>query len=362
MLMFTGLTVGKVTEDMSCERMDAESTRPSRHVPLGEFRSICSKGDCVEGLVCCGRPGSRKPAACSDVNECWQDRCDQVCINQVGSFICDCDQGYMLADDGVSCISLIPAVEESVFGDVVNDMMFDEDEAEKEEEEEEVMDNMIVNNLMIDDEEAEKEEEKEGEEEEIVDNMILNNLMIDDEEAEKEEEKEGEEEEIRDNMILNNVMIDGEEAGAEAEEENEEGFNEVVECPDNYILNPVAGTCVQLHAGSLGWQAAKSHCEANGETLAIFPTKEDFDWYTQLRTVNKAWRKAKHVWIGARLDYNNVWVWDGRLKEKIAFFAWHKYEASGRGRCLQFWYFKMDDTPCDKKHKYFACERALGAP
>ncbi|XP_034040591.1 EGF-containing fibulin-like extracellular matrix protein 1 isoform X3 [Thalassophryne amazonica] len=41
---------------------------------------------------------------CRDVNECEsQNPCQHHCYNLIGSFLCQCDQGYELAQDSVSC-------------------------------------------------------------------------------------------------------------------------------------------------------------------------------------------------------------------------------------------------------------------
>ena len=48
---------------------------------------ICKTSDCVP-----------------DVNECdVQSPCQHHCYNLIGSFLCQCDQGYELAQDAVSC-------------------------------------------------------------------------------------------------------------------------------------------------------------------------------------------------------------------------------------------------------------------
>ena len=44
----------------------------------------------------------------SDVNECRVDHggCEQDCINTVGSYECQCKQGYILAEDAHSCMDI----------------------------------------------------------------------------------------------------------------------------------------------------------------------------------------------------------------------------------------------------------------
>ena len=39
-----------------------------------------------------------------DINECNGDHeCDQVCNNTFGSYLCSCDDGYLLQSDGRTC-------------------------------------------------------------------------------------------------------------------------------------------------------------------------------------------------------------------------------------------------------------------
>ena len=42
---------------------------------------------------------------CSDINECDTNNgsCDQKCINQVGSYYCQCNIGYTLDEDRHGC-------------------------------------------------------------------------------------------------------------------------------------------------------------------------------------------------------------------------------------------------------------------
>ena len=42
-----------------------------------------------------------------DINECSNsntDQCSNTCINTIGSYVCDCNIGYVLDDNGVNCI------------------------------------------------------------------------------------------------------------------------------------------------------------------------------------------------------------------------------------------------------------------
>ena len=41
----------------------------------------------------------------TDIDECNNNNstCDQRCINTIGSFICECNSGYQLIDDLMTC-------------------------------------------------------------------------------------------------------------------------------------------------------------------------------------------------------------------------------------------------------------------
>ena len=41
----------------------------------------------------------------TDFHECEIDNggCDQICINTVGDFHCNCSEGFILNDDGFTC-------------------------------------------------------------------------------------------------------------------------------------------------------------------------------------------------------------------------------------------------------------------
>ena len=42
---------------------------------------------------------------CIDVDECEEDLhvCSDICINILGSYICDCPLGFVLDTDGITC-------------------------------------------------------------------------------------------------------------------------------------------------------------------------------------------------------------------------------------------------------------------
>ena len=42
-----------------------------------------------------------------DINECQNDngKCDQICVNEIGSYHCDCRTGYKLDNNGLNCQS-----------------------------------------------------------------------------------------------------------------------------------------------------------------------------------------------------------------------------------------------------------------
>ena len=46
---------------------------------------------------------------CIDVDECQNDNggCEHTCINTPGSYLCECDNGYSLAEDGHMCSGII---------------------------------------------------------------------------------------------------------------------------------------------------------------------------------------------------------------------------------------------------------------
>ena len=43
----------------------------------------------------------------TDINECEKSgTCDDRCINTFGSFICECNPGYQLNDDLMTCLGM----------------------------------------------------------------------------------------------------------------------------------------------------------------------------------------------------------------------------------------------------------------
>ena len=48
-----------------------------------------------------------------DTNECNSNNggCNQTCVNEMGSFHCECDIGYTLDDDGLGCTGMYYTVQ-----------------------------------------------------------------------------------------------------------------------------------------------------------------------------------------------------------------------------------------------------------
>lgn len=49
------------------------------------------------------------------MNECAADNggCDQICENIEGSFYCDCEEGFVLSDDGATCVDVDECAEDN---------------------------------------------------------------------------------------------------------------------------------------------------------------------------------------------------------------------------------------------------------
>lgn len=39
----------------------------------------------------------------ADIDECLSQPCEQECMNNIGSFECDCRTGYLIQSDGRNC-------------------------------------------------------------------------------------------------------------------------------------------------------------------------------------------------------------------------------------------------------------------
>ncbi|XP_060939077.1 complement component C1q receptor [Limanda limanda] len=70
----------------------------------------CGDNLCVNTLgsyTCECKDGYEKvDGECIDVDECIQSRCEHGCLNNIGSFSCYCNQGFTLSQDGHSCVDI----------------------------------------------------------------------------------------------------------------------------------------------------------------------------------------------------------------------------------------------------------------
>ncbi|XP_065068975.1 uncharacterized protein LOC135694205 [Rhopilema esculentum] len=81
---------------------------------FGCLKPVCEE-DCQNGGTCtlpnrCKCPKGFSGRTCSDdTNECQVENggCSQTCINSVGSYKCECSDGYKLAEDGKKCIACL---------------------------------------------------------------------------------------------------------------------------------------------------------------------------------------------------------------------------------------------------------------
>ena len=86
------------------------------------FYGIADIDECAQGIdgcdqMCINENGSYSCSCgtgyhlssdrhgCDDINECalGTDGCEQICTNTIGSYVCSCDTGYFLANDGKLC-------------------------------------------------------------------------------------------------------------------------------------------------------------------------------------------------------------------------------------------------------------------
>ncbi|CAN9502540.1 unnamed protein product [Ophioblennius macclurei] len=56
---------------------------------------------------------------CSDVDECEQSKCEHRCENKIGSFSCHCREGFVLSEDGFSCVDVNECSTSSCFAEFV---------------------------------------------------------------------------------------------------------------------------------------------------------------------------------------------------------------------------------------------------
>ena len=78
-------------QNFTCENIPPQTTAATTTTPSG----------CPIGYL------QRNTGECVDEDECdFYTNCQHSCINTDGSFHCECNEGYKLADDGYSCIDI----------------------------------------------------------------------------------------------------------------------------------------------------------------------------------------------------------------------------------------------------------------
>jgi len=78
----------------------------------------CKNGECVHGNCVDCKPGfEKRDGACTDIDECLTSCGDHgTCVNTVGSYTCDCDQGYKFEQQGQTCVDINECQESEEFG------------------------------------------------------------------------------------------------------------------------------------------------------------------------------------------------------------------------------------------------------
>ncbi|XP_025075482.1 LOW QUALITY PROTEIN: vitellogenin receptor [Pogonomyrmex barbatus] len=110
----TCLPYSKVCDDIrDCRDGSDEGGKCQNACAQDNFcQGICYKTP--KGAVCDCQDGYRLAAdtiSCDDINECENDVCSQICVNIPGSYRCLCHEGYVIRKDKVSCKAVGPPME-----------------------------------------------------------------------------------------------------------------------------------------------------------------------------------------------------------------------------------------------------------
>ncbi|CAD5112965.1 DgyrCDS2170 [Dimorphilus gyrociliatus] len=69
---------------------------------------LCNPNVCINTVgsykCSCHAGYEEEDGACTDIDECSGNVCDQICTNTEGSYKCSCREGYLLSDDNRKCI------------------------------------------------------------------------------------------------------------------------------------------------------------------------------------------------------------------------------------------------------------------
>lgn len=123
--MFVGYAGDTCIEDRNgCADIECFRGVECRDIPapgVGAVCGPCPSGFTGDGMKCSGKCDCRSGAIksirrrmCSfmhhlDIDDCAMDSslCGQICVNTFGSYACDCNPGFRLLEDSITCEGII---------------------------------------------------------------------------------------------------------------------------------------------------------------------------------------------------------------------------------------------------------------
>ena len=124
-------------------------------------------------------------------------------------------------------------------------------------------------------------------------------------------------------------------------------------CPDSWIPG-VYGSCYRISSNTLGWNSAKSACEALGSRLAVLHSQEELQLLER--------KGAENTWIGLHRDSKDksLWLWvDGSHAIYTNWYHGKPSDSEGKKDCaeivLRSFEGKWNDRKCNDSLR-FICE------